>query len=73
MRLLRSELGFTQSELADALHVSFTTINRWENGKSVPSSREQDKINHIHFCKSQYINVIISQVENVVCLLKNLI
>ncbi|NLZ68636.1 MAG: helix-turn-helix domain-containing protein [Spirochaetales bacterium] len=43
MRMLRSELGFTQSELADALHVSFTTINRWENGKSVPSHRSKIK------------------------------
>ncbi len=38
LKWLRAELGFTQTDLARAVHVSFTTINRWENGKTVPSA-----------------------------------
>ena len=38
VRNLRKKLGITQQEIADALGVSFATVNRWENGKTVPSS-----------------------------------
>jgi len=34
---IRKQLGLSQEELAHALGVSFSTINRWENGKTVPS------------------------------------
>ena len=35
---LRKRLGMSQKEMADALGVSFATVNRWENGKTIPSS-----------------------------------
>ncbi len=41
---LRESLGLTQEELADKLDVSFTTLNRWENGKIVPRSKAKNKI-----------------------------
>jgi len=34
---VRKQLGLSQEELAHALGVSFATVNRWENGKTVPS------------------------------------
>ena len=34
---IRQQLALSQEELARELGVSFTTINRWENGKSQPS------------------------------------
>lgn len=34
---IRIELGLTQKELADELSVSFSTVNRWENGKTKPN------------------------------------
>jgi len=34
---VRKQLGLSQEELAHELGVSFSTINRWENGKTVPS------------------------------------
>src|SRR6266568_623063 len=34
---LRTRLGLTQMALAQALGVSFPTVNRWENGKATPS------------------------------------
>ena len=33
---VRRQLGLSQEELAHALGVSFATINRWENAKTVP-------------------------------------
>lgn len=32
----RKQLGLSQEELAHELGVSFATINRWENAKTVP-------------------------------------
>ncbi|EDP73581.1 helix-turn-helix domain-containing protein [Hydrogenivirga sp. 128-5-R1-1] len=36
IRELRKKLGLTQEEFAQLLGVGFTTVNRWENGKSEP-------------------------------------
>ena len=37
VKYLRQSLGISQEELAHALNVSYVTINRWENGKTVPN------------------------------------
>lgn len=34
---IRKHLGVSQEELARELKISFTTINRWENGRGLPS------------------------------------
>lgn len=34
---LRERLHLTQESMAEALGVSFATVNRWENGWTVPS------------------------------------
>lgn len=44
IKTLRARLGLTQVALADKLGVSFPTVNRWENGKSVPSQLAWDKL-----------------------------
>lgn len=36
VREVRRQLGLSQEELAHELGVSFSTINRWENSKTVP-------------------------------------
>jgi len=38
---VRRQLALSQEELAHALRVSFATVNRWENGKTVPSKLAQ--------------------------------
>jgi DNA-binding transcriptional regulator YiaG len=38
---VRRQLELSQEELAHALGVSFATVNRWENGKTVPSKLAQ--------------------------------
>lgn len=37
VKYLRNELGFTQIDLANALHVTTVTIGRWENGRNLPN------------------------------------
>ena len=34
---LRSKLGLTQEQFAAKVGVTFSTVNRWENGKGRPS------------------------------------
>lgn len=36
---VRAKLNLTQTELAKELGVSFSTINRWETGKVVPTKK----------------------------------
>lgn len=36
VREVRRQLGLSQEELARELRVSFATISRWENAKTVP-------------------------------------
>ncbi|APG26371.1 helix-turn-helix domain-containing protein [Syntrophotalea acetylenica] len=38
---VRRQLALSQEELAHALGVSFATVNRWENGKTIPSKLAQ--------------------------------
>lgn len=37
IRELRKRLGLTQEEFAHAVAVTFSTVNRWENGHAKPS------------------------------------
>ncbi|WP_195270546.1 helix-turn-helix domain-containing protein [Eubacterium sp. 1001713B170207_170306_E7] len=34
---IRTALGLSQVAFAEKLHVSFSTVNRWENGRAVPN------------------------------------
>jgi len=42
--LIREHTGLTQEEFAGLLGVSFTAVNRWENDRSVPENKVQDRI-----------------------------
>lgn len=37
LKSIRAELNITQTDLAEAVHVSFSTVNRWENNKVTPN------------------------------------
>ena len=41
---IRECLNLSQNEFAKYLNVSFATVNRWENGHSIPNKIAQDKI-----------------------------
>ena len=51
---IRSKLNLTQQQLAEALSVNYTTINRWENGHSVPSKLAQKSF--YDFCENNFID-----------------
>ena len=37
VKSIRKEIGVSQKEFANKLHVSFSTVNRWENGHVMPN------------------------------------
>ena len=44
LKALRQQHGWSQEDLARELGVSFSTVNRWENGKAKPSQLAQKGI-----------------------------
>lgn len=54
VKQVRKELGLSQEQLARELSISFSTVNRWENGKSKPSQMAKELF--FSFCISNSIN-----------------
>lgn len=44
IKAIRKQAQLSQNEFADALQVSFSTVNRWENGKVIPNQLAQMSI-----------------------------
>jgi len=55
VKVVRKDLNMSQEELAHFLKVSFSTINRWENGKTCPNKMAQSVF--FDFCEQHGINV----------------
>lgn len=55
VRKVRKQLKMSQQQLADALCVSFATINRWENGHVIPSNLAQKSF--FDFCENNFIDI----------------
>lgn len=53
VKYVRGQLKLSQKQLADALNVSFATINRWENAKVTPSNLARRTF--YEFCESNFI------------------
>lgn len=47
IKKIRDRLGMSQEEFAHRVGVSFTTVNRWERGKSKPSPMAQASIRQL--------------------------
>ena len=54
VKQVRKELKLSQEQLARELSISFSTVNRWENGKSKPSQMAKELF--FSFCKNKDIN-----------------
>ena len=54
VKQVRKELGLSQEQLARELNISFSTVNRWENGKSKPSQMARELF--FSFCMSKSID-----------------
>jgi len=55
---VRRQLGLSQEELAHELGVSFATVNRWENGKTMPSKLARRQFDQL--CKEKHIGTSLS-------------
>ncbi len=47
IRRLRQQMGLTQEKLAAQLGVSFSTLNRWENGHTQPSPLARKRLEQL--------------------------
>lgn len=56
IRAIRRRTFLTQMEFADELSVSFSTINRWENGKGIPNNTAMKKLKD--FCIKRNISYL---------------
>ena len=55
VKQVRQDLKFSQQQLAVALNVNFTTINRWENGRVMPSNLALKSF--YEFCQDNFIDI----------------
>ena len=55
IKIVRDKLNLTQTQLAEALNVSYTTVNRWENEKVVPSKLALKSFED--FCENNFIDL----------------
>lgn len=53
IRKERLTSGLSQEQLAQSIGVSFTTVNRWENGKAVPSKLASIQLEKFFASKSK--------------------
>jgi len=56
----RQECYMSQSEFADKIEVSFSTVNRWERGKAYPNYQTMKRL--IAYLQERSVNV--NDVEN---------
>ena len=52
---VRSQLKLSQKQLAAAINVSYSTINRWENGHVIPSKLAVKTF--YDFCENSFIEI----------------
>ena len=55
VKKVRKDLNLTQTELAEALDVSYATINRWENSQVLPSKLAIKSC--LDFCENNFIDI----------------
>ena len=55
VKKVRNDLKVSQADLAKALNVNFTTINRWENNRVVPSNLAMKSF--IDYCQNNFIDI----------------
>ena len=68
---IRSRLNASQDDLAKMVGVSFATVNRWENGHSIPNKATQLRLYDV--CKKQRVDledIIEKKIERTVSDLK---
>ncbi|MBP9037459.1 MULTISPECIES: helix-turn-helix domain-containing protein [Bacillota] len=57
IKAIRNELKMSQTDFAEAVHVSFSTVNRWENNKVIPNRMARALI--IDFCEKNGVSELL--------------
>ncbi len=70
IKKIRIFTGLSQTEMANKVGVRFATINRWENGHSLPTRLAQERLYELceNFCVPVY-DMIIDKIKNEVSML----
>lgn len=55
IKSIREYLGLSQTEFADKIGVTFATVNRWENGRAIPTKLAQATL--YEYCKEHGVPV----------------
>lgn len=55
IKSIRDYLGLSQADFAEKLGVNFATVNRWENGRAIPTKLAQAKL--YDYCKEHGVPV----------------
>lgn len=61
VKYVRKELNFSQEQLARELNISFSTVNRWEKEKSMPSQMAKELF--AIFCDQKGIDLTALEVK----------
>lgn len=56
IRKIREQAKLSQQELAELLNVTFATVNRWENGRTIPNRMAQMRL--FDFCTEKKIELL---------------
>ena len=60
LKRIRQQSLLSQKDFANAIGVSFSTVNRWENGKNIPNFKDLKKISE--YCYTQNIPFCIENI-----------
>lgn len=63
IKTIRNQLGLSQEAFAAAIHVAFSTVNRWENNRSTPNSMARALI--ADYCEKHGVsNELIAEIRS---------
>ena len=60
IKRIRRKAFLTQEEFAKQIGVSYTTVNRWETGKSKPNLKAMKSIDN--YCKKNSVDFDVSEI-----------
>ncbi len=64
LRQKRERIGYTQSFVAQQLHISRQGVSKWENGKARPTYEMLHKIFCLYQCTEKEIKLLFDQIGN---------
>ena len=60
---IREYLGLSQADFAEKLGVTFATVNRWENGRAMPTGLAQNSLYEL--CREKKVPVYDMIIEKI--------